>query len=87
MSIIWHNGRFTQEAPVFLPNDRVRIGDGVFDTMLAVDGALIHANEHFKRLLGHADILKIKTDWSVSDLKAAADGLLEQNKGRGKIRG
>jgi branched-subunit amino acid aminotransferase/4-amino-4-deoxychorismate lyase len=82
MSIIWHNGRFTQEAPVFLPNDRVRIGDGVFDTMLAVDGALIHANEHFKRLLGHADILKIKTDWSVSDLKAAADGLLEQNKGR-----
>ncbi|MCE7888045.1 MAG: hypothetical protein DYH13_11170 [Alphaproteobacteria bacterium PRO2] len=82
MSMIWHNGRFTQDAPVFLPNDRVRIGDGVFDTMLAADGELIHANEHYKRLLSHADALKIKTDWSVSDLKAAADGLLEQNKRR-----
>lgn len=82
MSMIWHNGRFVNEGPVFLPNDRIRIGDGVFDTMLAVDGALIHSNEHFKRLLSHADALKMKTDWSVSDLKASADGLLEQNKGR-----
>ncbi len=82
MSIIWLNGRFIPEGPVFLPRDRVRLGDGVFDTMLAVDGTLVHANEHFKRLLSHADVLRIKTGWSVSDLKAAADGLLEQNKSR-----
>ncbi|MGB4106450.1 MAG: aminotransferase class IV [Alphaproteobacteria bacterium] len=80
MSIIWLNGRFMPEGPVFLPGDRVRLGDGVFDTMLAVDGIPIHANEHFKRLLSHATVLKIKTGWSVSDLKAAADGILEQNK-------
>lgn len=79
MSIIWLNGRFMQEAPVFLPGDRIKLGDGVFDTMLAVNGVPVHANEHFKRLLSHANVLKIKTDWSVSDLKAAADGLLEQN--------
>lgn len=84
MSIIWLNGRFMQEAPVFLTNDRIRLGDGVFDTMLAVDSVAVHANEHFKRLLSHAAILKIKTDWSVSDLKAAADGLLEQNKTRAR---
>jgi branched-subunit amino acid aminotransferase/4-amino-4-deoxychorismate lyase len=79
---MWLNGRFTSEGPVFLPNDRIRLGDGVFDTMLAIDGTLIHANEHFKRLLTHATTLRIKTDWSVSDLKTAADGLLDQNKYR-----
>lgn len=63
MNIIWLNGRFVNESPVFLPSDRIRIGDGVFDTMLAVDGVPVHANEHFKRLLGHADVLRIKTDW------------------------
>lgn len=79
MNMIWLNGRFTQETPVFLPGDRIRLGDGVFDTMLATNGVAVHANEHFKRLLSHASVLKIKTNWSVSDLKAAADGLLEQN--------
>lgn len=79
MSIIWLNGRFMQEAPIFLPGDRIRLGDGVFDTMLAVNGVAVHANEHFKRLLSHASVLKIKTGWSVSDLKAATEGLLEQN--------
>ena len=58
MNIIWLNGRFVNESPVFLPSDRIRIGDGVFDTMLAVDGVPVHANEHFKRLLGHADVLR-----------------------------
>jgi branched-chain amino acid aminotransferase len=82
MTTIWHNGRFTAEGPVFLANDRIRIGDGVFDTVVAIDGKLIHGNEHFKRLLTHATVLRIKTNWSVSDLKAAAEGLLDQNKYR-----
>ncbi len=82
MTTMWQNGRFLNEGAVFLPNDRIRLGDGVFDTMLAIDSALIHSNEHFKRLLTHAATLRIKTDWSVSDLKAAAEGLLDQNKYR-----
>ena len=80
MNVIWHNGRFMKESAVFLPSDRVRLGDGVFDTMLAVAGKSAHANEHFKRLLSHAAVLRIKPDWSISDLKGAAEGLLEQNK-------
>lgn len=82
MNTIWLNGRFMPEGPVFLPRDRVRLGDGVFDTMLAVDGVPVHAGEHFERLLSHAGALKIKTGCSVSDLKTAVDGLLEQNNSR-----
>lgn len=80
MNMMWHNGRFVNEGAVFLPGDRIRLGDGVFDTMLAAEGNPVHANEHFKRLLNHAAVMRIKPDWSISDLKAAAEGLLEQNK-------
>lgn len=80
MNMMWHNGRFVNEGTVFLPRDRIRLGDGVFDTMLAAAGKPVHSNEHFKRLLLHAAIFRIKLDWSISDLKAAADELLHQNK-------
>jgi branched-subunit amino acid aminotransferase/4-amino-4-deoxychorismate lyase len=80
MNVMWHNGRFVIEGAVFLPQDRIRLGDGVFDTMLAAAGKPVHSNEHFKRLLNHAAILRIKPDWSISDLKGAADELLRQNK-------
>ncbi len=79
MTMMWHNGRFVEEGAVFLPSDRIRLGDGVFDTMLAASGKAVHANEHFERLLNHAAILRITPDWIVSDLKEAANGLLEQN--------
>lgn len=82
MTMMWLNGRFVDEGPVFLPGDRIRLGDGVFDTMLAADNSLVHANEHFKRLLTHAAVLRINTGWSVSDFKGAAAGLLEINKYR-----
>lgn len=59
MSIIWHNGIFKDDQPVFFASDRVRIGDGVFDTLLAIDGAPVLAPEHFERLLRHAGVMKI----------------------------
>ncbi|MCC7305283.1 MAG: aminotransferase class IV [Alphaproteobacteria bacterium] len=59
MSIIWHNGVFTENAPVFTAQDRVRLGDGVFDTMLAVDGKPVYPELHFERLVRHAAVLGI----------------------------
>lgn len=70
--MIWHNGAFkAAETPVFTAQDRVRLGDGVFDTMLC----LLHADSagsghdtdanfklcfgaaHFERLQRHAAVL------------------------------
>ncbi|MCK6418707.1 MAG: aminotransferase class IV [Alphaproteobacteria bacterium] len=58
--ILWHNGVFKDEGAVFSAADRLRLGDGVFDTMLAVDGKPVFAAEHFERLGRHGEILGIK---------------------------
>ncbi len=78
MSTLWHNGTFIEDGPVFSANDRVRLGDGVFDTMGAVDGVLQHVERHFERLHRHAAILKITIPYSVSDLIDVAQKSLTQ---------
>ncbi len=59
MTVIWHNHTFKKEEPIFSFTDRLRIGDGVFDTMLAIDAVPVHAEMHFERLLRHAAVLEI----------------------------
>jgi branched-chain amino acid aminotransferase len=70
--MIWHNGAFkAAETPVFTAQDRVRLGDGVFDTMLCLlqaDSAssahdtgagfkLCFGAAHFERLQRHAAVM------------------------------
>ena len=77
MSIIWHNGTFRTDQPVFMAHDRLRLGDGVFDTMLAVDGKIIAAEEHCERLKRHAGVFNIHVD--TNPLIMAASELLKKN--------
>lgn len=80
MSILWHNDTFQQtDIAVFTAADRLRLGDGVFDTMLAVEERLIRPAEHFSRLLAHAAVLKINLDISVKILEETAQELLNRN--------
>jgi branched-chain amino acid aminotransferase len=80
MSRIWHNGAFADiTAPVFAANDRIRLGDAVFDTMLSLGGTLCHAQNHFSRLLAHAGILGIGVHKSIDELTQAAQSLLQEN--------
>lgn len=82
MSFIWHNGTFKEEnTPVFTANDRLRLGDGVFDTMLAIDNTLIHSNLHFSRLLHSANLLEVNHAALplASELKDVAAALLTKN--------
>jgi len=51
MTFIWHNGAFKDDSPVLTIHDRVRLGEGVFNTMLVRDGHIFHAPLHFKKLL------------------------------------
>lgn len=78
MSMIWHNGEFKNDAPIFTAHDRLRLGDGVFDTMLAINGKPYFADLHFERLLMHAEILGIKANFS-GDFESIAKDLLKQN--------
>ncbi len=85
MTVIWHNGVFKKEEPIFAFNDRIRIGDGVFDTMLAVDGYLMHTDLHFDRLLKHAEKLQIPVPLKVDAFVRNVQALFERNEyGQGR---
>lgn len=77
---LWHNGAWKNEdEAVFTAADRIRLGDGVFDTMLAVDGRLIHPVRHVTRLRENAAVLDMVFDLDFED---AASTLTENHAGR-----
>ncbi len=78
--LIWHNGAFRPDEPVFFANDRLRIGEGVFNTILCLDGTLIHGHLHMKKLLRNSKIFT--GEWehpSSNDLESIARSLLAKN--------
>ena len=79
--ILWHNGTYKNEDEFhFHLSDRVRYGDGVFDTMLAVDGLPINPDAHLKRLFDGAQILLIPIPYAEEDFTTAAQDILRLNK-------
>lgn len=80
--IVYMNGAFIEESTARIaPSDRgFTLGDGVFDTLRAEDGVPQHAEQHFRRLLGHAAQLHIPVKQTAADLTAMAQELLLQNK-------
>lgn len=79
MTVIWHNGIFKKEEPIFAFNDRIRVGDGVFDTMLIIDGHPIYPELHHERLMRHAGVLQIPVKLTPEAFKRNAITLLERN--------
>lgn len=79
-SLLWHNGVIKEAgAPVFSALDRMRLGDGVFDTMLCVEGRAIQIDRHFKRLQEGAFVLGIALEMTSAAYQAAAHAVLEAN--------
>lgn len=77
---LYHSGEWKNESEsVFTALDRVRLGDGVFDTMLAMDGRLIHPVKHFTRLKENASVLGLSFDL---DFETTARKLIEGQAGR-----
>ena len=67
---VWVNGRFHKQFdPVFSASDRgALIGDGAFETLLAIDGVCVFADAHLNRLKTGLDILRIPSpDFSQLD--------------------
>lgn len=78
--IIWHNGIFKPaQSSLYTAFDRIRLGDGAFDTMLARSGDLIHGNRHMSRLIKSTQMLDIHIDYSAEKLLDIAKDLLLAN--------
>lgn len=81
MDLIWHNGEIKRaHEPVFDITDRIRLGDGVFDTLLVTHNEPQHAKLHFDRLLHAAQTLHIETPHDASHFTKSARVLIEAQK-------
>ncbi len=80
MALIWHNGVFKDDGPVLTVHDRLRLGEGLFNTMRVRDGHLYHAPLHFEKLLKNARLFWGNwTPPSPQTLEDAAYALLNRN--------
>ena len=79
--IVFLNNNFIEDNIAHIsPADRgFTLGDGVFDTLLVLDGELRYAEAHFTRLLKHASVLQIKTNETPETLERTALRLLKKN--------
>jgi branched-chain amino acid aminotransferase len=92
MATVWINGTFipSQQAALPLDDSGVTTGIGVFDTLRAEDGVLIHGLEHFARLIHDAQtIIRATPGYSEPQLEAITQDLLQKNgldKGAARVR-
>ncbi len=78
--IVWIDGELIDASqPVLKATDRALLGDGVFDTMLAVNGIPVHCQAHISRLIRHAAILGITPAFYRSQLLEGIDAILAAN--------
>ncbi len=81
MIVFFNNHIIDEKAAHVAPSDRgFTLGDGVFDTLLCVDGTPQYAREHFTRLLAHAAFLRIKPEHTPEALEQTALALLKKNR-------
>jgi len=76
--LIWINGTLhpVAEARVSVLDHGLTVGDGVFETLKAVDGAPFAARRHLDRLRRSADGLGLVVACSDDELRAAMDAVL-----------
>lgn len=75
------NDQFVKEDQVAISvNDRgFSLGDGVFDTQLAIDGKLPDGDLHFERLLNDAGVIGITATKTLAELQTISSMLLNRN--------
>jgi branched-chain amino acid aminotransferase/4-amino-4-deoxychorismate lyase len=88
--IAWRDGEWIEDGDVLPADDRgLTLGDGLFETLLATDGALAHAALHFHRLASSAAALGLPPPPEPPRLEAAALETLARNRldrGRAAVR-
>ena len=78
---IWYNGHWLSGRQAALnARDRIRLGDGVFDTMLSVGGQAIYAEHHFKRLKDACVTMGIAFTMGQHSFNGVVADLIRRNK-------
>lgn len=79
--MLWHNCEWKDDdVALFTASDRLRYGDGVFDTALVIaPKGIIHGERHYNRLMRHAQIMGIDAPLPFSDWENAALEMVERN--------
>jgi branched-chain amino acid aminotransferase len=79
--VVCVNGRFVaqDEAVISVFDHGLLYGDGVFDTIAAVDGTVYWLDEHLDRLLDGCATLRITVPWTRASLVDWTHGLIERN--------
>ncbi len=81
---VWFNGRI-EEAPKLSPLDRgFTLGDGLFETLMTVEGHGVHLDLHLRRLREGAEELRLPLLWSDAEIAAALQAMAAQ--GRAALR-
>ncbi|MEQ8745989.1 aminotransferase class IV [Pyruvatibacter sp.] len=78
---IWFNGKLAPASETCItPNDRgLLLGDGLFETLLALNGRIIRLDRHIARLAEGAAVMKIPLPYETRTLRTAARETLEAN--------
>ncbi len=78
---VWLNGRLLpQDEAHIAPNDRgLLLADGLFETMLVLNGRIVRLDRHLARLIEGAAVLGIPLPFETRTLRAAARETVEAN--------
>ncbi len=78
---IWLNGNLldSNHAHIDLEDRGFLLGDGVFETMCALDARIVDGRQHFTRLRQGADFLGLPIDYSDQVLGGACSQVLQSN--------
>lgn len=80
MFCFFHNQFIEEDKVAISLNDRgFSLGDGVFDTQMAVNGQLPDADLHFERLLNDAHIIGIAPEKTITELHTISSMLIARN--------
>lgn len=83
MTMIYLNGAYKEDSTLLISHrdSGFTTGIGIFDSMLAQDGALIHGQEHFERILYDSQmVIGLQPNLSFEGFKNICIDLLQKNK-------
>jgi branched-chain amino acid aminotransferase len=88
VSAVWADGALVPAGQPLVPaTDRgLLVGEGVFDTLRAVDGVPFALGRHLARLRASAEVLGIDVPWSDEELRAAVLAVVADRPGRARVR-
>ncbi|OCL25495.1 D-amino-acid transaminase [Orenia metallireducens] len=80
-NVAYISGQFVEQsnAKVSIEDRGFQFGDGIYEVIKLYNGKLFKADEHFKRLLSSADLIRLKVKHTLEELKEIALEVIDKN--------